>query len=56
MKVSNTKTKSKLIAPALEKLPKNSKVSGIKKYKQQVDLDIDLDVIRDRKIKIDPIG
>ena len=45
MKVSDIKTKTKVIITALEQLIKKSKISEIKKYKGQIDLDVDL-VIR----------
>ncbi len=49
MKVSDIKTKTKVIITALEQLIKKSKISGIKKYKGQIDLDVDLDELRGRK-------
>ena len=49
MKVTNTGTKTRVIITALEDLIKKSKISGLKKYKGKVDLNIDLDVIRGRK-------
>ena len=42
MKVSDIKTKTKVIITALEQLIKKSKISEIKKYKGQIDLDVDL--------------
>jgi hypothetical protein len=49
MKVSDIKTKTKVIITALEQLIKKSKISEIKKYKGQIDLDVDLDELRGRK-------
>ena len=49
MKVTDIKTKTKVIITALEQLIKKSKISVIKKYKGQIDLDIDLDELRGRK-------
>ena len=49
MKVTDIKTKTKVIITALEQLIKKSKISEIKKYKGQIDLDIDLDELRGRK-------
>jgi Arc/MetJ family transcription regulator len=46
MKITNIKTKTKVIITALEQLVKQSKISEIKKYKGKEDLDIDLDEIR----------
>jgi hypothetical protein len=48
MKVTHTDTKTKVIVLALEELIRKSKISDLKKYKGKVDLDIDLDEIRDR--------
>jgi Arc/MetJ family transcription regulator len=52
MKITNIKTKTKVIITALEQLVKKSKISEIKKYKGQVDLNIDLDEIRERKCRL----
>lgn len=49
MKATNIKTKTKVIITALEQLIRKSKISEIKSYKGQVDLEIDLDAIRGRK-------
>jgi len=48
MKVTRTSTKTAVIVKALEELVRKSKVSGIKKYRGKIDLDIDLNEIRDR--------
>ncbi len=48
MKVTHTSTKTGVIVKALEELVRKSKISAIKKYKGKIDLDIDLDEIRDR--------
>ena len=48
MKVTNTSTKTGVIVKALEELVKKSKISDIKKYKGKIDLDINLDELRDR--------
>jgi hypothetical protein len=47
MKATNIKTKTKVIVAALEK----SKIAGIKNYKGQVELDIDLNELRGRKCR-----
>lgn len=49
MKVTDIRTKTKVIITALEQLIKKSKISEIKKYRGQIDLDIDLDELRGRK-------
>jgi Arc/MetJ family transcription regulator len=49
MKATNIKTKTKVIVAALEQLIRRSKIAEIKNYKGQVDLDIDLNELRDRK-------
>jgi len=48
MKVTHTNTKTGVIVKALEELIRKSKISNLKKYKGKIDLDIDLDKIRDR--------
>ena len=52
MKITNIKTKTKVIITALEQLVTKSKISEIKKYKGKVDLNIDLDEIRERKCRL----
>ena len=49
MKVTNIKTKTKVIITALEELVKKAKVSELKNFKGKIDLDIDLYKLRDRK-------
>jgi len=49
MKVTHTNTKTGVIIKALEDLVRKSKISDIKKYKGKIDLDIDLDELRDRR-------
>lgn len=48
MKVTHTGTKTAVIIKALEDLVRKSTISDIKKYKGKMNLEIDLDVIRDR--------
>lgn len=48
MKVTQTKTKTAVIVKALEELVRKSKISDIKKYRGKIDLDVDLDELRDR--------
>lgn len=49
MQATNIKTKTKVIIVALEELVRRSKISALKKYKGKVALDIDLDILRERK-------
>ena len=51
MKTTNITTKTKVIITALEELIRKSKISGLKKFKGKVDLDIDIDAIRGRKCR-----
>jgi Arc/MetJ family transcription regulator len=48
MKLTHTDTKTAVIVKALEELVRKSKISDLKRYKGKIDLDIDLDKIRDR--------
>ena len=48
MQITHSSTKTGVIVLALKELIKKSKISDLKKYKGKIDLDIDLDVIRDR--------
>jgi Arc/MetJ family transcription regulator len=48
MKVTHTETKTAVIIKALEELVRKSKISDIKMYRGQIDLDIDLNELRDR--------
>ena len=48
MKVTRTKTKTGVIVLALEELVRKTKISELKQYKGKIDLDIDLDELRDR--------
>ncbi|MBL0700247.1 MAG: type II toxin-antitoxin system VapB family antitoxin [Desulfosarcina sp.] len=51
MNATSVKTKTRVIIIALEELIRKSKISGIKQYKGKIDLDIDLDSIRDRQCR-----
>ncbi len=51
MKATEIKTKTKVIITALEDLIRKSKISKIKQYKGTVDLDIDLNELRDRECR-----
>ena len=48
MKATRINTKTKVIIAALEDLIRKSKISGLKKFKGKIDLDIDMNAIRGR--------
>jgi hypothetical protein len=48
MKVTHSDTKTAVIIKALEELVRKSKITDLKKYKGKIDLEIQLDEIRDR--------
>lgn len=48
MKVTHISTKTGVIVRALEELVRKSKISDLKKYKGKIDININLDEIRDR--------
>ncbi|HBT96929.1 MAG TPA: hypothetical protein DEB25_04485 [Desulfobulbaceae bacterium] len=49
MAVTGIPTKTKIITVALEGIVRKSRLARLKDFKGQVDLDIDLDALRDRK-------
>lgn len=51
MKATHIQTKTKVIVTALEELIRRSKISGLRKFKGKVDLDIDLDAVRGRQCR-----
>jgi Arc/MetJ family transcription regulator len=51
MKATQINTKTQLIITALEDLIRKSKISGLKKFKGKVDLDIDMNVMRGRQCR-----
>ena len=51
MKMTNIKTKTKVIITALEQLIRREQLSKIKEFKGKIDLDIDLETIRGRKCR-----
>ena len=51
MKVTHIQTKTKVIITALEELIRKSKISELKNFKGNVELDIDLDTIRGRQCR-----
>jgi Arc/MetJ family transcription regulator len=48
MQAAHVKTKTEAITLALEELVRKSKVSDLKKYKGKIELDINLDKLRNR--------
>ncbi len=48
MSLSQIKTKTQVITHALQEMIRKSEISDLKKFKGKLDLDIDLDVVRDR--------
>ncbi len=48
MAISHIKTKTQVITLALQELIRKSEISDLKKFKGKINLDIDLDVIRNR--------
>ena len=51
MKATQINTKTKVIITALEDLIRKSKISGLKKFKGKVDLEIDMNNIRGRQCR-----
>ena len=49
MELSHQNNKSAVIISALENFVRKNKISGLKKFMGKIDLDIDLDKLRDRK-------
>jgi Arc/MetJ family transcription regulator len=47
-KATHTKTKTEVIILALENLISKSRIAELKKFKGKIDLDIDLDALRNR--------
>ncbi len=48
MKITHTNTKTGVIVLALKELIRKSKIHDLKKYKGKINLDINLDKLRDR--------
>lgn len=48
MKVSHAQTKTAVIVKALEELIRKSKIKDLKEYKGKIELEIDLNELRDR--------
>ena len=51
MESTHIQTKTKVIITALEELIRKSRISGLKKFKGKIDLDIDMDAVRGRKCR-----
>ena len=54
MKAGHIKTKTKIIIVALEEFIRKNRIAGLKKFKGKVDLDIDIDPLRNRNSGPDP--
>ncbi len=48
MELTHTRTKTAVIVKALEELIRKSKISELKNYRGKIDLDLDLDELRNR--------
>ena len=48
MKITHAETKTRVIILALRELIRKKKIAGLKNYKGKIDLDIDLDKLRNR--------
>ncbi len=48
MRLTNIVTKTDVIKAALQNLIQKEKISGLKKYRSKLDLEIDLDTLRSR--------
>ena len=48
MSLSQIKTKTQVITLALQEMIRKSEISDLKKFKGKIDLDVDLDALRDR--------
>jgi len=48
MRVSRMKTRTATITTALEELVRKSRLQGLREFKGEVDLDVDLDTLRRR--------
>ena len=49
MKITHTQTKTGVIVLALKELIRKSTIADLKKYRGKIDLEIDLDELRDRR-------
>jgi len=53
MQLTDAKTKTKVIVLALRELIKKNKVANLKSYKGTIDLDIDINTLRNRNAHLD---
>ena len=53
MEITNIQTKTRVIITALEELIQKHSISGLKKFKGKIDLDLDIDMnkLRNRRCK-----
>ena len=51
MKATDIKTKTKVIIIALKELIQKNRISGLKKFKGKIDLDIDMNELRSRECR-----
>ena len=49
MKITKAKTKTELIKNALSEIIQKQKIQSLENFRGKIDLDIDLDILRDRK-------
>ena len=49
LRVTHVKTKTAVIITALKELIRKNKITGLKRYKGKIDMNVDLDTIRNRK-------
>ena len=49
MDVAQIKTKTRVIIIALQELIRKNRITELKKFKGKIDLEIDMDALRDRK-------
>ena len=48
MKITKSRTKTELIKKALYNIIQKNKIKSLKNYKGKIDIDIDLNIVRDR--------
>jgi len=53
MQLTDVKTKTKVIVLALQELIKKNKVADLKSYKGTINLNIDIDTLRNRNARFD---
>ena len=49
IRISHQRTKTAVIIAALEDYVRKNRIQGLKEFRGKIDLDIDLDKLRDRK-------